>query len=93
MTLGIGNSRGADLYRDQHHLRYRNPPGHQRSLVGIARDLRRAGTFLLSRKPGFCDCQRGTPNWRIATRYRRHNTRLTAATVSARAANTPPSQP
>ena len=71
MTLGIGNSRGADLYRDQHHLRYRNPPGHQRSLVGIARDLRRAGTFLLSRKPGFCDCQRGTPNWRIAARYHR----------------------
>ena len=31
--------------------------------------------------------------WRIAARYRRHNTRLTAATVSARATNTPPSQP
>lgn len=32
-------SRGADLYRDQHHLRYRNAPSHQRSLVGIARDI------------------------------------------------------
>ena len=33
-------SRGADLYRDQHHLRYRNAPSHQLSLVGIARHLR-----------------------------------------------------
>ena len=37
--------------------------------------------FSLSRDPAA---------WRA---YRRHNTRLTATTVSARAANTPPNQP
>jgi hypothetical protein len=32
--------RGADLHRDQHHLRDRHTPSDQCSLVGIARDLR-----------------------------------------------------
>jgi hypothetical protein len=38
----VRKSRSADLHRDQHHLRYCDASGHQRSLVGIARHLRRA---------------------------------------------------